>query len=217
MAQLCQLRWNVRRYVSGAFGVLIALFVLSAGQPAVAGGSNGEDAQKFVATMAQEAIDTLTAGNQTHNDRVAHFRAILDRNFDVPFIAQWVLGRYWRGIGTSEREEYLKLFENLIVVTYVDRFEQYSGEVLKVGKSLTDSNGDTIVYSEIARPQSGTPVRVDWRVRKIEGAYKIIDVVVEGVSMGQTQRSEFASVIRQNGGQVAGLLKVLRQKVSGSS
>jgi phospholipid transport system substrate-binding protein len=56
-------------------------------------------------------------------------------------------------------------------------------------------------------------VKVDWRLRAREGNYKIIDLMVEGLSMGQTQRSEFASVIRQNGGTVEGLLSELRKKV----
>ncbi|HJO97653.1 MAG TPA: ABC transporter substrate-binding protein [Rhodospirillales bacterium] len=44
------------------------------------------------------------------------------------------------------------------------------------------------------------------------GSYLIIDVMVEGVSMGQTQRSEFASVIRRNGGEVKGLIAKLRDR-----
>ncbi|MDH5488800.1 MAG: ABC transporter substrate-binding protein, partial [Rhodospirillaceae bacterium] len=68
--------------------------------------------------------------------------------------------------------------------------------------------------SELVRPNSKDVIRVDWRVRQNGDEYRIVDVYVEGISMGQTQRSEFASVIKQKGGTVEGLLQVLRTKVS---
>ena len=113
----------------------------------------------------------------------------------------------------EQQAEYLQLFEELLIVTYVDRFKQYSGENLKVVKSLANNAKDAMVFSQIVR-EGTQPVNVDWRVRTSDNkTFKIIDVMVEGVSMGQTQRSEFASVIRQNGGKVEGLLAVLRKRV----
>jgi phospholipid transport system substrate-binding protein len=138
---------------------------------------------------------------------------LLNDNFAVPTIGQFVLGRYWRTATPEERKEYLDLFEDLIVVTYVDRFSRYSGERLKVTRTVSDNeSGDTIVYSEISRP-AGQPIEVGWRVRKYASSFKIVDVYVEGVSMGQTQRSEFSSVIRNNGGSLTALLGEMRRRV----
>jgi len=72
----------------------------------------------------------------------------------------------------------------------------------------------TLVQSEVFKPGS-QPARVDWRVRTAGGQPKIVDVVVEGVSMAVTQRSEFAAVIQRSGGRVAGLLTALRDKTGG--
>ena len=113
-----------------------------------------------------------------------------------------------------QQTDYLTLFEDLIVTTYVDRFSRYSGERLTVSRSLVDeASGDVLVYSDITRPAGGQPVEVGWRVRARDGTMKIVDVYVEGVSLGQTQRSEFASVIRNTGGKVAGLLDEMRRRV----
>ena len=98
----------------------------------------------------------------------------------------------------------------MIVTTYVDRFEAYSNEDIVVTKAEAGSGRDFLVKSTISRPAGGHPVNVSWRVRVRDEIFKIVDVVVEGVSMGQTQRSEFASVIRRNGGTVEGLLSKLR-------
>ena len=123
-----------------------------------------------------------------------------------------MLGRYWNSATPQQQDEYQKLFEQLIVSTYADRFVEYSGETFRITGSRPEGENDTMVTTQIVRP-NGPPVNVDWRVRKRDGTYKIIDVVVEGVSMGVTQRQEFASVISQNGGQVQGLIQALRQKV----
>ena len=60
--------------------------------------------------------------------------------------------------------------------------------------------------------KSKPPIRINWRVRRSENTYRVIDVVVEGVSMSVTQRDEFAAVIRRNGGKIEGLLSALERK-----
>src|SRR6185295_10235996 len=88
------------------------------------------------------------------------------------------------------------------VAAYSARLSNYSGEQFQV-KDEVPAGDDTMVNSQIVRP-SGPPVRVEWRVRKqSDGSLKIVDVVVEGVSMTITQRSEFASVMQQGGGLAA--------------
>ena len=186
-------------------------------QTSLAATSADATAQTFIEGLAEEAVAALTAKDVSRSERISRFRALLNHNFDVPVIGKWVLGRYWRTASASEQEEYLKLFEDYVVITYVERFDQYSGETIKVVKSVSDPGKDSLVFSEIHRPSGGEPIRVDWRVRNNSDIYKIIDVYVEGISMSQSQRKEFTSVIRSNGGKVKGLLKVLRDKVDSLS
>jgi phospholipid transport system substrate-binding protein len=172
-----------------------------------------QDAEAFIVGLADQAIAALTPPGISRDEREARARVLLKDNFAVPTIGQFVLGRYWRTATADEQKEYLDLFEKLIVVTYVDRFSRYSGERLKVTRAVSDKeSGDTIVYSEISRP-AGEPIQVGWRARKYGSSFKIVDVLVEGVSMGQTQRSEFSSVIRNNGGSLAALLDEMRRRV----
>lgn len=165
----------------------------------------------FIQSLGNAAISTFSDKSLSREEAVQKFRTLLYKGFDVPYIGRWVLGRYWNQASPQQQAEYQKLFEQLIVKTYADRFVEYSGETFKIASSQPVSDTDTMVTTQIVRP-SGPPVNVDWRVRKRDGEYKIIDVMVEGVSMGITQRQEFASVIQQNGG-VAGLIGALRQKV----
>jgi phospholipid transport system substrate-binding protein len=200
-----------RIFIIVAFGFALSLAV----QPMPAHADNtAENAEIFIAGLADQAIQALTTQELSQEEREKHFRVMLNDNFAIKTIARWVIGRHWKKASDAEKKEYLQLFEKLMVVTYVDKFSQYSGEQLKIVKSLLNNPKDTLVFSEIAR-QGTQPIHVDWRVRTNDNvSFKIIDVLVEGVSMGQTQRSEFSSVIRQNGGKVEGLLAVLRKRVS---
>ncbi len=69
-----------------------------------------------------------------------------------------------------------------------------------------------MVSSEIERA-GAAPVSISWRVREEGGRPQIVDVYVEGVSMGLTQRSDFSSVIRNSGGSVEGLLAEMRKRI----
>ena len=170
------------------------------------------DPDEFIRSMGQEAIASLTAPKLTTEQREASFRKILRRAFDMRTIARFTLGRYWRKASKSEREEYVGLFETFIVQAYTTRFRNYAGESFKVGKVHTINDRDRLVVSTIIRPK-GPPISVNWRVRG-DNKLRIVDVVVEGISMGITQRDEFASVIRRNGGKVESLLAALRKKTA---
>ena len=199
--------------------LVVGLVVLAAGagRPASAVAADppaGAKAQAFVESLAGEAIAALTTAGASREQRENRVRELLARYFAVDTIGRWVLGRYWQQASAAEQADYLTLFEDMIVTTYVDRFSRYSGERLTVSRSVVDeASGDVLVFSEITRPTGGEPVEVGWRVRARDGGMKIVDVYVEGVSLGQTQRSEFASVIRNSGGKVAGLLDEMRRRI----
>lgn len=196
-------------------GLLLAfLTVVLFPSTQVRAGALEEGAGKFIESLSQQAITKLTAEGIDDKEREANFRVLLNDNFDIPVIGKWVLGRHWRKATAEERAEYMMLFEDLIVATYLNRFNQYAGEKLTLTKITSDNSKSVTVYSKIISPDQSKAVQIDWRLAVRGDFFKIVDVVVEGISMSQTQRSEFGSVIRQNGGGVGGLIQALRKKVS---
>ena len=95
-------------------------------------------------------------------------------------------------------------------------FGEYAGENVRVGNASQNADGDVSVYSEIVRP-SGAPIKVDWKLRRADKSFKIVDVAVEGVSMAITQRDDFSASIQRSGGKVEGLLAMLRDRVKTAS
>ncbi|MDV7338929.1 ABC transporter substrate-binding protein [Terasakiella sp. A23] len=174
----------------------------------------GKRAETFVQTMSDKAMASFRNAKDSETQQI-EFRTLLNEGFDVRAIGKWVLGRYWRKATKEEKEEYLDLFEDFIIVTYSKRFADYSGDDIKltVVQSLTKNDKDAIVRSQIEREQAGEPIMVDWRVKSNKsGELKIVDVLIAGVSMSQTQRAEFTSVIKQNGGKVQDLIDALKNK-----
>ncbi|GAB6052113.1 ABC transporter substrate-binding protein [Magnetospira thiophila] len=200
-----------RRYV---LNLLVAVMVMAPWSfDSRAAAADTMAAKQFIEAMAQRAIETLTDKNLPRPERITAFRDILKDNFAVEAIGRYALSRYWNLATPEEKAEYLSLFEDLIVATYVDRFAEYAGEQLNIVDTEALDATDNLVHSLLAQPGSSQPVRVDWRVRDSgNGSLRIYDVMVNGVSMALTQRSEFGSVISANGRSVAGLIKVLREK-----
>ena len=118
-----------------------------------------------------------------------------------------------RTASEPEKQEFSRLFEDYIVRVYSERFAQYRGETLRVTGSRADPEG-ALVTSEIVRAGGAPPIKIDWRLTADDGLYKISDVIIDGVSTGATERSEFASIIQRSGGQVQGLLAMMREQTS---
>jgi phospholipid transport system substrate-binding protein len=190
--------------------LLVAAFLLGAG--AMAPATAALDPGAFINNLGNEALAALSPA-ASPQQRVLAFRALFRRDFDVPQIARFVLGPYWRIATPGQQREFVRLFTNYIALAYSTRLSQYSGERLVV-TGWRPIPGGAIVTSEVERPGGGQPVSIDWRLTRYDDAYKINDVLVDGVSMAITQRSEFASVIQRNGGSVQGLLAMLRAKTA---
>jgi phospholipid transport system substrate-binding protein len=197
------------------FAITCALLAALVGWNAHPAGAQSADpgAATFIQSLGEEAVTIFAKAKVNHQEAVARFKTVLQRGFDVPYIGRWTLGRFWNQATPDQQREYLELFERLIIQTYSSRFQEYSGESLRINGTRSEGERDTLVQSTIMRP-TGPPMNVEWRVRKTPGGFRIIDVGVEGVSMSLTQRQEFASVIQQNGGRIEGLIQALRQKVA---
>lgn len=166
--------------------------------------------------LSDAALVVLSEPDLGVERRRVEFRRLITTGFDLDRISRFVLGRFWRLASADQRREYRQLFEDFIVATYARRLDGYSGETLQIGRVRSLDGMDVVVSSQVIRSRE-EPLKIDWRmVRSLEN-WRVVDVMVEGISMAVTQRQEFASVIRNNGGKVESLLKILREKTERSS
>lgn len=171
---------------------------------------DGEKARATIDKMGKKAISFLRNDDLSLAGKEKKFRKLLHASFDMGTIGRFALGRNWKVATEAQKKEYQRLFENLVVKVYSSRFNDYKGQGFDVVSFRETGKKDITVTSYIV-PATGSKIQIDWRVRNKNGQYKVIDVIIEGVSMSVTQRSDFASVIQRGGGNVEVLLAHLRK------
>lgn len=193
--------------------ILAGAAAIVLGAPPAVRADAKDDGKALVQRMADEVVTILANHGMDRAAKEAKFRQILGRNFDVATIGAWVMGAPWRTATPAQRGEYLKLFETYIVKVYTGQLSTYSGE--KVIVTGADADGAGVeVTSRITDPKNDRTVEVRWRLRPAGKQLKVRDVVIENISMSQTQRREFAAVYQQRGRSVDGLIAALREKIA---
>ena len=185
------------------------LFIFSSKQQyALAANDPGE----YVMKMTKSAIDTLTNQSISQEEKENQFGKLFDKNFDVPSISRFVLGKYWKQASLDQKKNFIKAFRNYVVKTYSSRFNEYSGEQLKLVNYENESNPKIFLVHTVLERQDAPVIKVDWRIGKKKDRFVILDIVIEGISLAVTQRSEFVGVIEQNNGSIDKLISLLIEK-----
>lgn len=180
--------------------------------PAVPAGAAAEaNAEAFIRRLGDRTL-TLLDQPIPQQEKLQGLKQLLDESTDLELIAKLVLGRYWRQSTAPQQAEYLRLFKELVMQTMAERMSWYNGQTFEIIGGKPVDERDTMVSSRILRPSGKPPIMVDWRVREANGAYLLIDILAEGVSLVVTQRSEAADVISQRG--IDGLLGDMRTRLA---
>ena len=170
------------------------------------------EATAFIEDLGDEAVAMLSSKSLSDYESIRQFRQLLNKRFALKGIARFVLGRYWRIADFPQRRRYLKLFEDYIVNSYAARFRNYDGEKFIVLSENIDNRGWAVVTTRIKRP-GGDPIEVLWHLQERLGTVRIVDVMIEGISMSLTQRSDFAASVRTAGGDLDKFLDTLEIKI----
>jgi phospholipid transport system substrate-binding protein len=170
-----------------------------------------DDPVQFVQSLGQQAVGLLADKTLSAGDRKRVFRALLVDRFDMTSIGRLVLGRHWRRATVAQKGLFGGVFEDYVVATYAGRLDAYDGEQFTVGTARQANDKVTAVSSEIM-PQQGAPIDVDWMLHRKNDRWFVIDVIVEGISMVISQRSEFSTIINQRGG-IEGLIESIRTRI----
>ncbi len=168
----------------------------------------------FIEGLASQTLKILDQ-HLPGAERETRFKALLRENFDMSRISRFALGRYWLTASAQEKAEYQKLLPDYVARSYSNRFADYAGETLKVTGTRSVSQDTAVVRSRIESPHGRPPINVEWRVVQAGNDFRIVDVVVDGVSLVLTHREEFAAVIEREGGGVSTLNRLLRDKGAG--
>ncbi|MCG8597762.1 MAG: ABC transporter substrate-binding protein [Kiloniellales bacterium] len=198
------------------WGVVLLLLALGLALPPAALAADEEPmsgkARTFLASLGERAIHVAQDKAAPKADRETRIRALLREGFDLDIISRLVLGKHWRKMSDSQRDEFVGVFENAMVQQSLTIFGGYTNETFDITSVGPDpTNPKLIAITTNIKRSNGATAKVDWRLRKRGQDYKIIDIVAEGVSMALTLRQEYGAVIERSGGKVDGLIEELRK------
>jgi phospholipid transport system substrate-binding protein len=186
--------------------ILLIVASLTLAAPAIA--ADGP-AATLIERTSTEVIDLIK--NTQGAAREAGIRKVLEQSFDLPYMGQQALGKYWDSTAPDQRARYLKAAVSAEAHAYAERFGQYGGQTLALGKVTTRANGVTVVDSRLNQ-SNGQPIKIEWDVRDTGQGPRITDVKIEGVSMVITRRTDFTSYIQNSGGKVDALIQELESR-----
>jgi phospholipid transport system substrate-binding protein len=167
------------------------------------------DLSAFVNQVADESITQLSKADATDPARAAALKPILLKYFDMPGLARHVLGAYWKKATPDQQQQFTDVFVNYMASVYGQRFKQYNGQKLEI-KRVRDQGANATVFTAVANGED-QGARVDWEIRTGDNPL-ITDIRVEGLSLADTHRQEFASVLSQHGGDINALIGILKGK-----
>lgn len=171
-------------------------------------------AEDFIKTTTAKGIEQIINANVSQQEKDKRFYDLLNGALDMDFIGQFVLGRNWRTATAQQRKDFINVYRDLNIATWSKRFNEFKGKnfVFK-GTSPSSSKGQVFVNTIVPMDQ-GEPAKVLWRIREKNGNYKIVDIVIEGVSLAQASRSEYTAFIKNNAGGIDALIKNLNEKLA---
>jgi phospholipid transport system substrate-binding protein len=199
---------NRRRLLDGLR--LAPVLLLLPGRSAQATVS-ADAAQQMIQEVGTQVLAILRDQGLDNRQKFERLVALLDGPIDLELIARLILGRHWRSASEVQRTEYLQLFRAFALDNLASRLHVYDGQDFEIVGAQAVDERDAVVATRVTGG-SRPPLKVDWRVRERDDGHLVaIDVIVEGVSLIVTQRSEFSAVIERRG--MDGLLAELRQRV----
>ena len=171
-------------------------------------------ANNLITNMISEVETYLETDSGSIEKRTENIKKLLDTHFDLPAIARFSAGPYWRAANEQERSDYIQTMRDVVIGTVGRNFDQLSG--LRFNTIDSQTKGDNMVLvrgsfndSTGKRP----PVSVGWRViTPAMAPAKVLDVEIENISMLVTQKQENITIIRQNEGRFSALIEAMRKR-----
>jgi phospholipid transport system substrate-binding protein len=194
----------------GLLGGALALALLAVGSwHGLRAEPSADAARTLIQTVGDDVLAVLRDGSLSDRAKFDRLVELLNGPIDLDLVARLILGRHWRIASEAQRAEYLKLFRAFALHTLASRLDVYGGQEFEITGAKVVGRSDALVSTQIL--SEGPPLAVDWRVRELDDDSLVaIDVIVEGVSLIVTQRSEFGAVVERQG--MDGLLAELRRR-----
>lgn len=190
--------------------LVVAMLVMTAA--GLQAESSKSDGAEVVITLQNGLIQAMQQGQKIgYSGRLKLLTPIIQQTHDLAAIIRSVLGAHWAKLNSDQQQAISQAFQENSIATYADRFSQYDGEQFKIVERTQLPRGRILVRSQLIRTD-GNPVNFDYVMNKTSEGWRIINIVVDGVSDLALKRAEYNAVLQKNG--IAALIDMLEQKTA---
>ncbi len=170
-------------------------------------------AENFVRKITNQGIEELINSNVSASEKQARFTKLFNEDLDLDFIGKFVLGRYWRTANAKQRSEFIDVYRKLNIQTWSARFDEFKGRHFEFDGVENSKSPDQVFVNTKVPMEEGAPAVVKWRVKETNGRMKVVDIVIENVSLAQTSRSEYTAYIKNSPKGIDGLIADLKSRL----
>ncbi len=169
-------------------------------------------AENFVKKVTTEGIEEIINADVSQAQKNERFEKLFNEYLDLDYIGKFVLGRYWKTADEKQRADFLEVYREFNVKTWSKRFDEFKGKHFDFeGTTPSNSEGQIFVNTSV-QMKEGAPAKVVWRVKEQNKTFKIVDIIIENVSLAITARNEYTAFIKQAPNGVDDLIKDLKAK-----
>lgn len=180
-----------------------ALVTTTAGAAAAATATPGPAPQELIEKVSQDMLRELDADRAALKKDPASLRALVDRHllphFDTDYAARLVLGRHWRTATEAQRKRFVEAFYGTLMADYGDAILEFTADRLRILPFRGDPAADSATVRTEVKRDDGTPVPVNYSLRRTPQGWKAWDVTIEGISYVRNFRNDFGAEVDQKG------------------
>ncbi|MDC3062174.1 ABC transporter substrate-binding protein [Candidatus Pelagibacter sp.] len=171
--------------------------------------ANSIEPEIFVESTIKKATSILS-NNSSKESKIKNLKTVAKETVDINGIGLYTLGPVRKSLDTTQKEKYIKLFEQYFLKSFSNRLVDYTNPDISIlGKEKLNENY-TIVKSLLSGNNERPEVKIDWRIYTKNPDNPLIrDLIIEGLSLARTQKEEFASILNSNDGKIDALFKTL--------
>jgi phospholipid transport system substrate-binding protein len=177
-----------------------------------AGGAVAADPTAVVRETIDRVVEILQQTDSTRDEKLRNIESLSEERFNFSLMSKLVLGRYRKKLSEAQSADFLAEFRKHLSLTYGRRLMDFSDEKIEIGEARTEAKGDVTVSTKIVGGAAGDGVALDYRLRERDADWKVIDVIIEGVSLVSNFRSQVQEIVTEKGADQ--LIEMLREKNS---
>jgi phospholipid transport system substrate-binding protein len=193
---------------ASALALACALLIVGFVPPAAA----EQSPREVVQSTSDQVLAVLAEKDLSKEARHDKVRTLVLRSMDFETLSRLVLARNWSRFSPAQQQEFMQEFQDHLATIYGRRLDDYRNEKVEIVGDRREPNGDSTVQTKILRGGGSNDIEVDYRLRESNGQWKVIDFIVEEISMVANFRSQFQDIVASGGPEK--LLKLLKEKTA---